>query len=205
MIALVAAACGGPPAPPSTTGYARASADYAASALRALDGTAFETLGVQGLADAIESLCDGLGVGAMGVAAADTGIVATDPEVAIFLEVLRTGLDQVCEEKVVVDLTGIYQSTVETAVTQGGAAGAYDEVAAIRAAPAVCDALDLGEGVEPALLEAAATLFGIGAGTVGDLSLTPDQGLVVGAVLATATALVCPEHLEVVESFLGTP
>lgn len=209
-LVLVLAACGGDAAPATTTGgitaLDRAAAQYAASATRAIEGTAFEVLDAGDLADIVVGLCEGLGVGAIGVAAADTGIEAGEADVAIFLEVLRTGLDQVCEERVVVDLTSIYLDTISTAAAGAGAASAFDEIAAIRAAPVVCEELDRGLGGAAAVLAVADVLYGIRAGSLDDLaaSLDPAQGTVVGAVLATATALLCPRHLESVEALLGS-
>jgi hypothetical protein len=191
-------------ADPVTGAIERAATEYAASALRALEGTAFESLGVAGLSALIEGLCNGLGVGAIGVMAADTGIAASEGDVAIVLEVLRTGLDQVCEDKVVIDLTSIYLGAVAQAASGAGATDAYDEIAAIRAAPVVCDALRSGSGAEVALLGAMETLYGIRAASLEGIAgrVSPEQGVVAGAVLAAATAIVCPEHLSEVELLL---
>jgi len=205
---LVLAACGGGTSATTTTAPAsdldRVASSYAVTALRALEGTAFEALDARDLAGVVVDLCEGLGVGAMGVAAADLGIEAPETDVAILLEVLRTGLDQVCEERVVVDLTSIYLRTITTAVTEAGAEGAYDEIAVIRAAPVVCDALEAGAGAEAALLDAVAVLYGVEAASLPDLTIGPEQGLVAGAVLASATALLCPEHLDEVEALVAS-
>ena len=209
-IVLVLAACGGDGAPTTTADVPgpvdRAASDYASSAMRALDGTAFEVLDAADVADVVAGLCEGLGVGAIGVAAADTGIVAGDRDVAIFLEVLRTGLDQVCEDRVVVDLTAIYLGTIANAVSSAGVGAAYDEIAAIRAAPVACAALDRGTGAGPALLDVVATLFGVTADSIDGLEGVIDdaQGLVAGAVLASAAALLCPEHLGTIEDLVGS-
>lgn len=204
-VALVVASCGGSPATtPTTSAYGRAADAYAATAFRAIEGTPFDVLGVGGLSDVVRDLCDGLGVGAMGVATADTGIVASDADVTVFLEVVRTGLDQVCEEKVVVDLASIYLRTVESAARDGGASSAYDAIAVLRAAPIVCDTFDAGSGAEDALLVVVESMYGVRAESIATLQIGADRGLVSGSVLAAATALVCPEHLPEVEAFMGS-
>lgn len=208
VLLVILAACGGKEATvttPTAPDTGRAAVAYAASAMRALDGTAFEDLGVEGVAEVVAGLCEGLGVGAIGVAAADTGIEADDADVAIFLEVLRTGLDQVCEEKVVVDLTAIYLRSIQAALGDDGGGPAYDEIALVRAAPVVCRALDSSDA-GTALLEVVFTLYGVDAGSVEGLEgrIDADEGLVAGAALASATALLCPEHLPVVETFMDS-
>jgi hypothetical protein len=205
-ILLVIAACGGSSDDVSnqdpSSAFERSASAYAASALRALDGTAFDVLDARDLADVVVGLCDGLGVGAMGVAAADLGIDAQDGEVAILLEVLRTGLDQVCPDRVAANLTAVYLDTISTAV---GAAGvAYDEVSAIRAAPAVCTALEADDGAEAALLAVVEVLFGTRVPSIDDLQIDADQGLVAGSVLATATVLLCPDRLDEIEALVGS-
>lgn len=202
-LAVVLVACGGSGGATTTapSDARSASTAYAVSAMRALEGTPYEQLGVAGIADVITGLCDGLGVGAIGVAAADTGIAADDGDVAIFLEVLRTGLDQVCEEKVVVDLTALYLRSIRSALGDTGVT--FDEIALIRSAPVVCAALEAADA-ETALLAAVFTLYGVDAGSVDGLAgrIDADQGLVAGAVLASATALLCPEHLPAVETLM---
>lgn len=205
LVAGILAACGGGTTTSTTTmsdPIPRAASEYAASAMRALDGTAFEVLDVVEVADAITGLCEGLGVGAIGVAAADTGIVASEDDVAIFLEVLRRGLDQVCNDRVVIDLTAIYLGTLEQAIATAGSGEAFDEVAAIRAAPVVCEVLASDAGAEAALLAAAHVMFGVTATSVEELSIDATQGLVAGAVLGAATALLCPERVGEVETFM---
>jgi hypothetical protein len=207
-VLVVVAACGGggttSNAPEPTSGLERSANAYATSALRALEGTDFEVLDTRDLAGVVVGLCDGLGVGAIGVAAAALGIDAPEADVAILLEVLRTGLDQVCEEKVVVDLTAIYLDTIAAAVAEAGAEEAFDEIAAIRAAPVACDALDTGAGAEAALLAVVEVLHGTSAATLDDLVIGADEGLVAGAVLATATALLCPDRLDEIEALVGS-
>jgi len=211
IVALLVACGGGGAASPTTVGGVgeidRAAAEYASSAMRALDGTAFDVVEASDLSGVIVDLCDGLGVGAMGVAAADTGIVADDADLLIFLEVLRTGLDQVCEDRVVVDFTSIYLDTLDRALAALGIESGYDEVAAIRAAPLVCGQLDAGHGVEGALVAIFGAMFGDSDGVPPAESLPAaggDVGAVAGAVLASATALLCPEHMGAVETFMAT-
>lgn len=207
-LVVLVAACGGtePAATTIDSGAVleRRAVAYAASAWRAVEGTSFASIGEDGLSDLVVELCEGLGVGAIGVAAADTGIDASEDEVAIFLEVLRTGLDQVCEERVVVDLTSLFTRSVEDAVDSAGASAGYDEIAAIRAGPAACRAMRDGRGADAALLEAVFVMYGVQADSVADLSASigSDQGIVAGAVLAAAAALVCPEHLAEVQALV---
>lgn len=206
LVLVVAAGCSEAPATTTVAGSPRrnAAVQYATSALRALEGTEFEVLGAAGLGGLVVDLCEGLGVGAIGVAAADTGIDAPDEDVTILLEVLRTGLDQVCPEQVAVDLAAIYLEAVSGAAESAGAIGAFDEIAVIRAAPVVCDTLDSGEGPEEAVQAAVWVLYGVRVDSADGLGarIGEDRGVVTGAVLAAATALVCPEHLGAVESFL---
>jgi hypothetical protein len=207
-ILLLVAACGGSSGEATTTSSAGdlggAASSYATSALRALDGTEFEVLDARDLAEVVVGLCEGLGVGAMGVAAADLDIDAPEADVAILLEVLRTGLDQVCEERVVIDLTAIYLSTIVSAVEEADAAAAYDEIEVIRAGPVVCERLEAGDGAEAALLAVVEVLYGAAAGSIADLDIDTDQGRVTGAVLATATALLCPDRLDEIEVLVGS-
>ena len=207
LLVLLAACAGSGSADttvPDTALQQRADA-YAASAWRAVEGTEFAELGVGGLSDLVVELCEGLGVGAIGVAAADTGIDAPDDDVTILLEVLRTGLDQVCEDQVVVDLTALYTRSVQEAAQSEDAGAAYDEIAAIRAGPAACRVLDDGRGAEAALLEAVDAMYGVRVESVAALDgrIDSDRAVVAGAVLASAAALVCPEHVDTVQRFMG--
>lgn len=198
VAAIVAGGCSGDATPPTTTGpFDRAARTYASSALRALDGTAYAALDAPAVADLIVGLCEGLGVGAMGVAAADTGVVADAADVTIFLEVVRVGLDQVCQDTVLIDPTALYLRTIDSAV---GGAAPVDPVAAIRAAPLVCGALGASDSLDPVVVVAVAALFGpaVPAGAI-DVG----QARVVGAVIAASAAFVCPEHAERVAD-LGT-
>ncbi len=207
-LAVVASACSGSVSMTttvSTAGTEHAAAEYAASALRALEGTAFDTLSAGEIGDLVRGLCEGLGIGAIGVAAADIGLDAPSDEVTILLEVLRTGIEQVCEDRVGVDLAVIYLSTIEAAADAAGAIGVYDEIAAIRAAPAACRALEDGAGAPRALLEIVEVLYGVVVGSVDELvdHLDGGQGVVSGAVLTTATAILCPQYLVEVEALMG--
>jgi hypothetical protein len=206
MVLVVVACAGSSPGDDSTTtgAFDRAAAEYATTAMRAIEGTAFDVLEAEDVADLVVGLCEGLGVGAIGVAVADTGVVASDDEVAIFLEVLQTGVVQVCPERASMDLTAVYLDTLQVAVTDLGAESAYDEIAAIRAAPVVCRELGSGSGGEGALLAVVESLYGIEASGMNDLEIGPDRALVAGAVLAAATAVLCPEHLDEVRSIAGS-
>lgn len=197
-VAMLAGACSGDATPPTPTGpFDRAARSYASSALRALDGTAYAALDAPAVADLIVGLCEGLGVGAMGVAVADTGVVADDADVAILLEVVRTGLDQVCQDKVLVDPTALYLRAIDSAV---GGAAPVDPVAAIRAAPLVCGALSTSDSFDPVVVVTVGALYGpaVPAGAIDT-----GQARVVGAVIAASAAFVCPEHAERVAG-LGT-
>ena len=69
----------------------------------------------------------------------------------------------------------------------------------------MCDVLRADAGVEAALLSAIDSLFGVSVGSIDDLVgvIDGDQGLVAGAVLASATAILCPDYAADVETFMA--
>ena len=208
MVTLLLSACGGG-ADPSNTGTTVASMDspaatFAVSAQRALDGTTFEVLGPDVIAELVVNLCRGLGVGAIPATIDDLDRGAPAEDRAILVEVLTVGMVQVCPDRTSVDLTSVYLRAVRSAVRDGGALSAFDEGDVIRAGPVACEALRSGAGVETALLAVVGNLFGVEAESLDDLAdvVAADQGLVSGAVFASATALLCPEYADDVDAFM---
>ncbi len=113
------------------------------------------------------------------------------------------GIAQVCPDRSGMELSRVFTETIAGAVAASGGA-AFDEAAAMRAAAPVCAALGAGEGADRALVSIAVSMFGADVAVFEDLdsALGSDEGVVVGAVLAASTALLCPEHITAVESFL---
>lgn len=208
IVALLVAACGkgGESVVTSTTveSFGAAAADYARSAERALAGTAFEAVAPSAIAGAIVDLCGGFGIGAIPAAIGGFDLAASVADQEIIAEVLVVGLVQVCPDRAPVDLTGFYLAAVAGAAESAGALGALDEGGVVRAGPLVCDVLESEAGVEGALLAVVESLFGVAVGDVDSLagSIDGEQGVVAGAVLASATALLCPQYTTAVESFM---
>ena len=207
VLALTLAACSSDVATSASVASAdaeRLAAEYAVSAERALGGTAFEPLGSDELAGIVVGLCLGFGVGAIPATIDGLDVAAPAGDVAILSEVLVVGVGQVCPERAPLDVIGIYLDAVAGAARDARAEAAFDEAAAVRAAPVVCESLESGAGVEAALLAAVWALFEIDAAGVDDLAgrLDGDQGLIAGAVLGSATALLCPKHVGEVEAFV---
>ncbi len=207
---LLLSACGGGADPSSTVTTAASlespAAAFAVSAQRALDGTVFEVPGPESIAELVIGLCRGLGVGAIPATVDDLDSGASPEDRAILVEVLTVGIVQVCPDRAPVDLTSFYVGAVRSAVQDGGAVSAFDEGDVIRAGPVACEVLRSGTGVEAALLAVIDSLFGIEAESLDGLSglVAADQGLVSGAVLASATALLCPEYASDVDAFMGS-
>jgi hypothetical protein len=130
---------------------------------------------------------------------------SVESEREILAEVLTTGVTQVCPDRAPVDLTGFYVDAVFGTVEAGGAAAAFDEGDVIRSGPIVCEALTGGAGVEVALLDAIDSLFGVRVTSIDALvgAIDGEQGLVAGAVVASATAILCPEYAADVEAFMA--
>ena len=208
VMLLLMAACGGGTSPSSTVtavgSLENPAATFAVSAERALDGTAFGALGPVVIADLVTRLCRGLGVGAIPATIDGLDIDAFADDRQILIEVLTVGMVQVCPDRAPVDLTGFYLGAVRAAVQEGEALGAFDQGDVIRAAPVACEALRSGGGVEAALLAVIGSLCGLEAESLDGLTdvVAADQGLVSGAVLASATALLCPEFVGDVDAFM---
>jgi len=206
---LLVSACSSDSSPSSTqtiAASAGSAAEFAASAERALEATVFEDLGTSGIADLVTNLCQGLGVGAIPATIDGLDIDASSADEEIITEVLAVGLSQVCPDRAPIDLAGFYLDAVTTAVQDGSALSALEDGDVIRAGPVVCDALQNGSGVEAALLAVVRDLFAVEANSVDGLSglMDAEQGLVAGAVLAAATAFLCPEHAGAVEAFMAS-
>ncbi len=206
--AFVLAACSGSSGsartPATVRGLDGLALEFAVSAERALQGTAFEVVSSEAVADLVVGLCKGLGVGAVPATVDGLGIEAQPGDQEILAEILTSGMVQVCGDRAPVDLTGFYLDAVRGAVESSGGVAAFEEDDAIRAGPVVCATLESGLGVEAALLATVASLFGVVVGGADQLAdvLDGDQGLVAGAVFASATALICPEFAGAVEAFV---
>lgn len=200
-VALVVVVAGCSSTPATTTqpqvSFVRPAAEYAASAERALLGTAFEPIGVTGLADLIVGLCEGLGTGSINVAIDDLNAGESEEDRVILTEVVELGLAQTCPDRVPIDLTSIYVDAVQRAVDSGGGRGAFSEPEVIGAAPVVCASFDEGWSGVDVLLKTVEALFGIQATSIDELAdaITSDQGIVAGAVLSVAASLLCPEYV----------
>jgi hypothetical protein len=205
---LLLSACGGGADRSSTVrtvaSFEGHAATFAESAQRALDGTAFEILGPVVIADLVTGLCRGLGLGAIPATIDGLEVGAPVDDREILVEVLTVGMVQVCPDRAPVDLTSFYLDAVRAAVQDGGALSAFDEGDVIRAGPVVCETLRSGAGVEQALLAVVGDLFGVEAETLDGITgvVAADQGLVSGAVLASAAALLCPEYAGDVDAFM---
>ncbi len=205
---LLLSACGGGADPLSTVATVEslegAAATFAVSAQRALDGTTFEDLGPVVIADLVTGLCRGLGMGAIPATIDGLEVGGSVENREILVEVLTVGMAQVCPDRAPIDLTSFYLDAVRVAVQDGGALSAFDEGDVIRAGPVACETLRSDAGVEAALLEVIGKLFGVEAETLDGLTgvVTGDQALVSGAVLASATALLCPEYAGDVDAFM---
>jgi hypothetical protein len=211
-LAIVLGGCGGDATSVSTSTTTDSSpvlqpraAVYAASAQRALDGTVFDNLGEERVADLVVGLCQGLGVGAIGPTIDGLEISGGAVDQDILAEVLTIGMAQVCPDRAPVDLASFYVDAVAGTAESAGAQGAFDEGDVVRAGPIVCDALTADAGVEGALLDTIDSLFGVRAGSLDEVIgvIDGDQGLVAGAVVAAATAILCPEYAADVETFMS--
>jgi hypothetical protein len=206
VIAVLLGACGGgsESVSTSTTGesFDTAAREYAISAERALAGTTFAQVGPQAIADLVVGLCEGFGIGAIPATIDGIGLAATVDDQEIIAEVLIVGVVQVCPDRAPVDFTGFYLDAVTGTVEAAGASGAFVEGDVVRAGPIVCDVLESQSGVEAALLATVESLFGVVADDVDSLKIDGNQGVVAGAVLASATAVLCPQYAAAVEGFM---
>jgi hypothetical protein len=184
--------------------FAAAANEYAISAERALAGTAFEQVGPEALAGIVVGLCEGFGIGAIPATVDGIGIAAAVGDQEIIAEVLIVGVVQVCPDRAPVDLTGFFLDAVTGTAEAAGALDAMDEGDVVRSGPVVCAVLESEAGVEAALLSTVDNLFGVAVDDIDSLigSIDGDQGVVAGAVLASATALLCPQYAAAVEAFM---
>ncbi len=207
IMTVLVAACSsgsGPAGIVTTESFGAAANEYAISAERALAGTVFEQVGPEALAGLLVGLCEGFGIGAIPATVDGIGLAASVEDQEIIAEVLIVGVVQVCPERAPVDLTGFYLDAVVGTAETAGALGVFDEGDVVRAGPVVCDVLKSEAGVEAALLEVVERLFGVTVDDVDSLvgSIDDDQGVLTGAVLASATAVLCPQYAAAVEAFM---
>lgn len=201
VLLLVVASCGAPEV--DTSPFAVEARRFAASADRALDGTRFEAVPTDDLAAAIVAICDSSAPlpGSIEQAIADLGAPPEPPGDGIMAEVLVTGIAQVCPQRAAADLSAAYLASVQVTVDQGGGLAVADDVA-LTAGLSVCATLDAGTPAD-ALFTAAAVLYGIEVAPGESVQATPEQGVGLGAVLASAVAYLCPEHRDRVMDFVG--
>jgi len=210
-VSLLVSACS--PAPVATTtsapGIRSSAIDFAVSADRALDGTAFAEIPVGAIADVIIGLCAGADLLEDAVAAAVDAVGvpesrAVDDE--ILTEVLTEGVRQVCPDRAGASaLIAAYLSAVRDAVTSTDPGAFVDEEAVLIAGPIACDLLDRGQGPESALLAVVATLFGVEASSADDLDTQLDtaEGVIAGATLRSAVTYLCSRNEAEVAAYLA--
>lgn len=206
--AVLLAACGGSGAATTTdSGERSAAREFAATADRALDGTRFTDLEGEALATLILDLCRGEEPPLGSAAAVVAGVEApsgTPQDDAILLEVLLTGVAEVCPERALAEVSAAYLASVRTIVaTQDGVA--LDDGVALTTGLSACAVLDAGTPTD-ALVVIAAGAFGIEAEAEVLLAgaLDPPNGVTAGAVLASAATYLCPEHADRVGEFAGS-
>ena len=207
VVALLAGACSDDRATVSTIdprSREAAAAEYAASALRALEGTDAEGMSVADVSALLLQACDRLDDGASaGGAAID--VAGSTPDPALLTEVVRVGVGLVCPEEppTAIDLIIEYEASVNVALVSAGVSLPEDPIGVLQAGPVTCDAFFTGGSAEQALIAAAGTLFDAPAMSFDDLrSLTQEEGILLGAVVASATAILCPEHEATMRGFL---
>lgn len=212
-LALVTGACGGSDAEPSETSapvevLQSAASEYALSAARALEGTVFEGLSTEDTASLVVAVCTVPSVASapdaiISLAAEHLGpVVISEEDAAILTEVVAVGVIELCPETVA-GLAG----PVDTFL--GVLRGALPEMTAsdealLAAGNAACSSLDAGSTAEEAFLVVTANLLGIEADSIAaleDSGLDRDGAATVGAVTASAAAILCPEHRAAVVEF----
>ena len=180
-----------------------AAVEYAASADRAFDGTRFEELAVDEVADGVIAICTGSDPveEAIEVAVREIDGVRPDGDQGLLREVLATGVGQVCPARSG-DGPGVdsYMSALH-----GSLGTEFDDSALIAAGFAVCDVLDAGSPPEGAVLAVVAELFDVEASIDRlDEFVEGPTGVVVGATVAAATAHLCPHHEPAVTEWVAS-
>jgi hypothetical protein len=215
--AVAVSACASAPPPPGAADRLIA-AEYARTARRALETTRFGTMGDAWLVDLVLEACGVLGPGADGDAAV-TGVVgaaaaAVSPgdavEDRILLEVVATGMATVCPDAVIAAAPAAgpedrFLLAVAAAADEAGIPPGSGVL--LDAGRAACRAMDDGAGPEGGVLEAAVLLFGVEADGLDELESAPEVGVeggrVLGTLLASAAAVLCPEHGESVAAYVA--
>lgn len=203
LLAVASAACSGGTVATTTIADTQAAAiEYAASADRALDGTAFSDVPVGTIADVIVGLCEGTGPGTV-EAAVDALDARDGPAIddEILGEVLAEGVRQVCPHRA--GASALVEAYL-VAVDEVAADRSIDEDAVLTAGLVACDLLDRGQGAESSLLAVVATLFGVETASVGELETLLDrsQGVLAGATLQAAAGYLCSRHQAAVAAYL---
>jgi len=218
-VLLVVSACeGGPVATTVVDERLDPAIEFAVSAQRALDGTRFAGLGDAVVAGLVLDVCDAM----TGSADPDATVMevlngieaseGSEVDDEIMAIVLAEGALTVCPAEVgaaelraweAADPEDRYLAAVAAVapVIEEGFTG--DDL--LAAGRGVCAVLDAGGTPEQAVLEEFDQMFGItgvsideiAAGVVGER-----EGLLAGGVLGAASSILCPEHREVVTTFL---
>ena len=200
-------ACGGAATPTTTTDALRSPAlAFALDADRALDGTRFEDVPAGDLADAIVALCTsdttlGEAIGGLGAPPTDAG------GVEIAREVLVEAMEQVCParsgDSAAVDA---FLASARSAIASAGVSLTFDDELLAVAGTSACATLDAGLGATDAVLVAAASLYGVEVGDLAALDplISGDQGVALGAVVASAATFLCPDHRPAVLEFVAS-
>jgi len=216
---MVVSACGGEPVATTVVDERLDTAiEFAVSAQRALDGTRFADLGDAAVAGLVLDVCDAM---------ADSA--DPDATVTVVLDGIEAGEgaevdDEIMEIVLAEGALVVCPADVGAAELRAWEAAAPEDrylaaVAAVApvieegftgedllaAGRGVCAVLDGGGTPEQAVLEEFAQMFGvtgvsideIAAGVVGER-----EGLLAGGVLGAASSILCPEHREVVTTFL---
>jgi hypothetical protein len=222
-IMLAVTACGGSGGSTTTTDAVEdlrrsIAADYGESAARALEATRYEGLGAEGIMDLVLDACDRLGSTSPDAAVADAlaGLDVPAGEAlddSIAEEVLVEGLATVCPDDVLrasgidpaapteTDRDTLFLGAVAPFADSAGFSFSDDEL--IVAGNAVCGELEGGSDPESAILVGLNDLFGIDAISLADVGdAGENEGLLLGAVLGSASVYFCPAHAERVAVFV---
>ena len=224
-LTIVVGACGGDTPVASTTSTIAVedlrrviAADYAASAERAIAGTRYEGIGAEGIMDAVLDACSRLGdtipdgavVGALLSLDIPPGSAIDD---RIAAEVVIEGLATVCPDDVLRasgidpavpsddERRSLFLGVVAPFVDDAGLGFGDDEL--VDAGEIVCDSLQAGAEPETAIVAGLRQLFEIEADSLDEIvGAGVSEGLVLGAILASAAVYFCPAQAERVAVFI---
>lgn len=223
FLTLTLTACwgGGTPATSSTTSVEDVrrliAAEYAESAERAFADTRFEDLGPEGIMDLVLDACgrlasatpDAATAGAIAALDVPDGGDPVDDRIAV--EVVTEGMATVCPDDVL-RASGIDPSVPETdrtplflgAVAPFAESSGFDvsDEELVTAGSVVCAELESGNPPDAAVLAGLRSLFAVEATSLAELEEGEEEGLLLGAVLGSASVYFCPSHAERVAVFI---